>query len=90
MKKSDIRIQYITEYISGYESKIKILNSQGLFDSAKLFELFAIKVGSLYLNQELSNLNVDIFTYPSVDLITSDNSMYIQVSTEKNMSFQKR
>ena len=85
MKDSDKRIQFIAGYISAYEEKIKLLNANGLFDSAKLFELFAIEVGSLYIGQRLRNLNVDTYTYPCVDLITADKQTYIQVSTAKNI-----
>lgn len=53
MLNSEIRINFISEYISSYESKIKLLNSEGLFDAAKLFELFAVEVGSLYFGQRL-------------------------------------
>jgi hypothetical protein len=82
---SDKRIKFIAEYISAYEEKIKLLNSNGLFDAAKLFELFAIEVGSLYFGQKLSNLNVETFTYPCVDLVSEDKKTYIQVSTVKNI-----
>ncbi|WP_027630689.1 SMEK domain-containing protein [Ruminiclostridium cellobioparum] len=85
MKKSDDRIQYIADYISAYEEKIKLLNINGLFDAAKLFELFAIEVGSLYFGQRLSNLNIDTYTYPCVDLISADKQTYIQVSTVKDI-----
>ncbi|MDD4700297.1 MAG: SMEK domain-containing protein [Oscillospiraceae bacterium] len=85
MKKSDERIQFIADYISAYEEKIKLLNTNGLFDAAKLFELFAIEVGSLYFGQRLSNLNIDTYTYPCVDLISADKQTYIQVSTVKDI-----
>ena len=83
MKNSDERIQFIADYISAYEEKIKLLNINGLLDSAKLFELFAIEVGSLYFGQRLINLNIDTYTYPCVDLISEDKQTYIQVSTVK-------
>jgi hypothetical protein len=85
LKKSDERIQFITDYISVYEEKIKMLNINGLFDAAKLFELFAIEAGSLYFGQKLSNLNIDTYTYPCVDLISEDKQTYIQVSTLKDI-----
>lgn len=81
MKDSDKRIKFISEYISAYEAQIELLNRYGLFDSAKLFELFAIEVGTLYLGQPLYNLNVGTFTYPFVDLRSEDKSFYVQVST---------
>jgi len=85
MNGSDERIQFIASYISAYEERIKLLNINGIFDAAKLFELFAIEVGSLYLGQRLSNLNVDTYTYPCVDLISEDRQTYIQVSTAKDL-----
>lgn len=85
MKNSNERIQFIANYISTYEENIKSLNNNGLFDSAKLFELFAIEVGGLYLGQKLFNLNIDTYTYPCVDLISEDKNTYIQVSTVKDI-----
>lgn len=85
MNKSEERIQFIADYISAYEEKIKLLNINGLFDAAKLFELFAIEVGSLYFEQIFSNLNIDTYTYPCVDLISEDKLTYIQVSTAKDI-----
>lgn len=85
MLDSEIKINYISEYISAYESKIKLLNSEGLFDAAKLFELFAIEVGSLYFGQRLENLNIEKFNYPTVDLISEDKTFYVQVSTVKDI-----
>ena len=63
MYSSEIRINYISDYISAYESKIKLLNSEGLFDAAKLFELFAIEVGSLYFGQYFISLKLRILIY---------------------------
>ena len=85
LKNSNERIQFIANYISTYEENIKSLNNNGLFDSAKLFELFAIEVGGLYLGQKLFNLNIDTYTYPCVDLISEDKNTYIQVSTVKDI-----
>lgn len=85
MKNSNERIQFIANYISAYEENIKSLNNNGLFDSAKLFELFAIEVGGLYLGQKLFNLNIETYTYPCVDLISEDKDTYIQVSTVKDI-----
>lgn len=85
MNNSEIRINYISEYLSAYESKIKLLNSEGLFDAAKLFELFAVEVGSLFLGQRLKNLNMEKLNYPTVDLISEDKTFYVQVSTVKDI-----
>ncbi|MDR0295382.1 MAG: SMEK domain-containing protein, partial [Prevotellaceae bacterium] len=85
MNESIKRIDFIAGYISAYEEKIKLLNASGLLSEAKLFELFAINVGGLYLGQGLSNLNIDTYAYPCVDLISDDGQIYIQVSTAKNI-----
>jgi hypothetical protein len=82
---STTRIQFITDYISSYEAKIRLLNNSGLFDDAKLFELFALEVGSLYLGTKLNNLNVETYTYPCVDLVSDDKQTYVQVSTVKDI-----
>ena len=44
MEGSKERIDFITEYISAYEKKIKIANKNSLFDEAQLFELFAQEI----------------------------------------------
>jgi hypothetical protein len=62
LKESVARVQFIADYISSYEEKIRLLNTKGLFDNAKLFELFAIEVGSIYFGQRLSNLNIVTYT----------------------------
>ena len=61
MMHSDDRIEFIADYIFSYERKIKELNKQGLFNDAKMFELFASKVGQLYLglSKPLINLNIE-------------------------------
>lgn len=83
--KSVERIQYITDYIGNYENNIKILNKLGLFDNATLFELFAIECASLWFGQRFSNLNSTKANYPYVDLISSDNQIFVQVSTNQDI-----
>lgn len=85
MMKSAERMDYIIEYISAYESKIKLANKNGLFDTATLFELFAINVCELWFGQRFYNLNEKRSNYPYVDLVTEDNSIYVQVSTAQNV-----
>ena len=80
-KNSAERIDYIVEYISAYESKIKLANKKGLFDNATLFELFAINVCGLWFGQKFYNLNEKCSNYPYVDLVSEDNTKYVQVST---------
>ena len=86
MMNSAERIDYIIEYISAYESKIKLANKNGLFDSATLFELFAINVCGLWFGQKFYNLNEKRSNYPYVDLVSEDNAVYVQVSTIQNIA----
>lgn len=60
MLESAERIQYITDYISNYENKIKMLNKLVLFDNTTLFELFAIECLSLWFGQRFSNKSLNI------------------------------
>ncbi len=85
MKNLVERIKYITDYITSYEAKIKILNKCGLFDEAKLFELFAIKVCNLWFEKSFYNLNDESLNYPGVDLVTENGDLFIQVSTQQNI-----
>ncbi len=85
MNESNERVQFISDYIISYENKIKTLNKEGLFDAAKLFELFAIKVCSLYFKQPFFNLNINTFQYPCVDLISEDKNLFVQVSTVQDV-----
>ncbi|MEA4923462.1 MAG: SMEK domain-containing protein [Eubacteriaceae bacterium] len=86
MKYSAERMQYITEYMISYKSKIENLNKNGLFDAAKLFELFAEKICKLWFGQQFKNLNDTTANFPYVDLISDDGQLYIQVSTTQNIS----
>ena len=86
MLESAERIQYITDYIVNYENNIKILNKLGLFDNATLFELFAIECMSLWFGQRFFNLNSTKSNYPYVDLISDDDTILVQVSTNQNIT----
>ena len=86
MMNSAERMDYIIEYVSAYESKIALANKNGLFDSATLFELFAINVCELWFGQKFYNLNEKRSNYPYVDLVSEDNTVYVQVSTAQNVS----
>ena len=81
---SNERMDYITSYLSAYENKILMANKQGLFDAAKLFELFAENVCKLWFGQQFSNLNIGTSTFPIVDLISEDQTLYVQVSTAQD------
>ncbi len=86
MMNSAERMNYIIEYISAYESKIALANKNGLFDSATLFELFAINVCQLWFGQKFINLNEKRANYPYVDLVSEDNTIYVQVSTVQDVA----
>lgn len=85
MLSSAERINFISEYIGSYESKIKLLNQNGLFDAAKLFELFAQEVCKLWFEQAFQNLNEIKKNYPYVDLLSNDGNIYVQVSTAEDL-----
>ena len=85
MLNSNERMKFINEYMAAYESKIKLANKNGLFDEAKLFELFAIEVCSLWFEQKFTNLNVETSNYPYVDLISEDNKLLVQVSSVQDI-----
>ncbi|HEY5560196.1 MAG TPA: SMEK domain-containing protein [Clostridiaceae bacterium] len=85
MLNSNERMCFIIEYMSAYKEKIKMANQNGLFDAAKMFELFAIEVCNLWFGQKFSNLNVETATYPYVDLISDNRELLIQVSTVKDV-----
>lgn len=86
MRDSNVRVSYITEYITSYEAKIKALNKNGLFDSARLFELFAIEICKLWFKQDFYNLNNENINYPYVDLVSKDKTIFVQVSTQQNLA----
>lgn len=85
MLNSTERMDYICGYLAAYENKIKMANKQGLFDAAKMFELFAANVCSLWFGQAFKNLNTDTSTYPYVDLISEDQMLFVQVTTTQDL-----
>ena len=85
MLNSKDRIDFIKKYISAYKEQIELSNSHGLYDSAKLFENFARELCMLWFNQDFINLNDEVSNFAYVDLMSSDNSMYVQVSTVKDV-----
>ena len=86
MLNSNERMDYINRYLSAYENKIKMANKQGLFDAAKMFELFAAQVCALWFEQPFKNLNTDVSNYPYVDLLSEDQELFVQVSTVQDIS----
>ena len=85
MNESTKRIDYIVDSLINYKTKIEFLNKNGLFDAAKLYELFAIEICSLWFNQKFYNLNSQKANFPYVDLVSEDKTMYIQVSTAQDV-----
>ena len=85
MLNSNERMGFIIEYMSSYDEKIKMANKNGLFDAAKMFELFAIEVCNVWFGQKFSNLNDDTATYPYVDLISENRELLVQVSTVQDV-----
>ncbi len=85
MLNSNERMDYICRYLAAYGNKIKMANKQGLFDAAKMFELFAANVCSLWFDQDFKNLNSDTANYPYVDLISEDQMLFVQVTTAQDL-----
>ena len=85
MYNSSDRMSFIIEYISAYEEKIKLANNNGLFDNAKLFEVFAIEICTLWFNQDFSNLNDVKPNFSYVDLVSSDRKIFVQVTTNQDL-----
>ena len=72
---SSDRISFINEYMSAYKSKIELANENGLFDSAKMFELFALEICKLFFKQNFYNLNTIKSNFPIFDLISEDEKI---------------
>lgn len=85
MLHSNERMDLIIEYVTSYEEKIKKANKNGLFDSAKMFELFAIEICNIWFGQEFYNLNIETANYPYVDLISENKDILVQVSTTQDV-----
>ena len=85
MLNSNERMGFIIEYMSSYDEKIKMANKNGLFDAAKMFELFAIEVCNVWFGQKFCNLNDETATYPYVDLISENRELLVQVSTVQDV-----
>lgn len=78
-------INYIADCLTNYKIKIQVLNKAGLFDSAKLFEYFALEICCLWFKQHFHNLNEIQANYPCVDLVSEDEQIYVQVSTVQDI-----
>ena len=49
------KYEFVTDYITSYENKIKLKNSLGLFDAATMFENFATKICQLWFSKDFQN-----------------------------------
>lgn len=78
-------INFIADCLTNYKIKIQALNKAGLFDSAKLFEYFALEICRLWFKQNFHNLNEIQANYPYVDLVSEDGQIYVQVSTVQDI-----
>ena len=87
---SDKRIQYIIEYLSRYICKIDMSKKAGLFDNSVLFELFAIEVCKLWFNKGFRNLNINNSSYPIADLVSDDDTIVVQVTTQRDIPSKVR
>ena len=85
MLNSSERMDYIISYLCAYENKIKTANAHGLYDAAKMFELFAENVCGLWFGQPFKNLNTLKTNYPYVDLVSEDCQLFVQVSTSRDI-----
>lgn len=86
MLNSDERVAFISTYITAYEAKIQASNKNGLLNSAKLFELFALEVSKLWFGKQFINMNDKTMNYPYVDLISEDNQIFVQVTTVQDIN----
>lgn len=78
-------IDYINRTLSGYQTSIENLNKDGLFDNARLYELFAQDICFIWFGKKFINLNTFKKNYPYVDLASEDGELYVQVSTSANI-----
>ena len=69
------QINFIADCLTNYNIKIQALNKAGLFDSAKLFEYFALGSCRLWFKQNFHNLNEIQANYPYVDLVSEDGQI---------------
>ena len=81
MDQSAEMLSFVTDYICNYENKIKVNNKYGLFDEAKMFELFALEICKVWFSQSFTNLNLEKKNYPFVDLVSEDGHIFVQVTT---------
>ena len=85
MDQSAEMLSFVTDYICNYENKIKVNNKYGLFDEAKMFELFALEICKVWFSQSFTNLNLEKKNYPFVDLVSEDGHIFVQVTTTANI-----
>lgn len=78
------RINYITRYFSILETNIRLSNKAFLYDEAKHYEQFALKMCELWFNKGFRNLNSERPNFPYVDLASEDCKTVVQVTTEND------
>lgn len=90
MLNSNERLDRIKHYLAQYVTQINLGNDVGLFDGAKMLELFAQEVCRIWFCQEFNNLNLIQNDYPYVDLVSYDKKIYVQVTTAKDLNTKIR
>ena len=76
MLNSNERLDKIKQYLAQYVTQINLGNDAGLFDGAKMLELFAQEVCGIWFCQKFNNLNLIQRAYPYVDLVSYDRKIY--------------
>ena len=79
------KFKFVSNYIKSYENTIKILNKNGDFSEAKMFENFANKICEFMFNEKFIDLNTYKPNYPYVDLLAENSNLYVQVSTQNDV-----
>ncbi|MCQ3907258.1 MAG: SMEK domain-containing protein [Mycoplasmoidaceae bacterium] len=85
MKYSKEKLEYVREYLISYKTKIQLSNNSSLLDNARLFENFAAKVLEIIFSKKFINLNEQQNNFPGLDIVSIDNEIYAQVSSQKDI-----
>lgn len=84
--KEQEKLLEVAQDLSTYYTFLNSLNRLGMFDAAVLFENFALKVCTIWFDQDFENQNSSASNFPFVDLVSCDHSIFVQVSTEQDVS----
>ena len=79
------KFNFVINRLSNMEERIKVYNKAGFFDEAKISELLAKDICQVLFDKKFICLNTEK-EFPYADLKAEDNSFFVQVSTEKNVS----